>query len=143
VTAPIAEDTGVLPTWLLVPTLVLAAWAAVAPFALADVSWGDVIACFTAPGAVVAGFALADWVVWRRRRRPWHDWTVIVLLLPAIAAAVWLTLGGIVDALALTRGELLGLEVGPGMALVGLLATTVSYHGRHHPDERRVQGTNA
>jgi hypothetical protein len=136
VTARIAEDDGVLPTWLLVPTLGVAAWAAVAPFALTDASSGDVVACFTVPGAVVAGFALADWAVWRRRRRPWHDWTVIVLLLPAIAAAVWLTLGGIVEGLALTRAELLGLEVGPGMALVGLLATTVSYHGRHHPDER-------
>ena len=136
-TPAIAEDDGVLPTWLLVPTLGVAAWAALAPFALTDASWGDVVACFTVPGAVVAGFALADWAVWRRRRRPWHDWTVIVLLLPAIAAAVWLTLGGIVEDLALTRAELLGLEVGPGMALVGLLATTVSYHGRHHPDERR------
>jgi hypothetical protein len=136
VTKPIAEDTGVLPSWLLVPTLVLAAWAALAPFALAGISDAAVLGCFTAPGAVAAVFALADWMVWRRRRRPWHDWTVIVLLLPAIGAAVWLTLGGIVEDLALTRNEVLGLEVGPGMALVGLLATTVSYHGRHHPAEK-------
>jgi hypothetical protein len=136
VTTPIAEDTGVLPTWLLVPTLVLAVWAAIAPFPLTDVSAAGVLGCFAAPAAVAAVFAAADWTVWRRRRRPWHDWTVILLLLPAIGAAVWLTLGGIVEDLALTRNELLGLEVAPGMALVGLLATTVSYHGRHHPAEK-------
>jgi hypothetical protein len=129
------EGTGVLPSWLLAPTLAAATWAAVAPLGLTDASTGDVISCFTIPGAAVFAFALADWILWRDRGRPWHDWTVILLLQPAIAAAVWLAVGGLVLDLGLDREELLGLEVGPGIALVGLVTTTVSYHGRHHPGE--------
>jgi hypothetical protein len=34
-----------------------------------------------------------------------------------------------------TDAERLAFEVGPGVALVGLLCTLISYHGRHHPDE--------
>jgi hypothetical protein len=112
----------------------LSAWVVAAPW-LADLATGDVLAAFTVPGLVAGGVALADWLVWRRRRRPWHDWTVILLLQPAIAGAVWITIGGLVLDANLTREQLLGLEVGPGMALVGLLTTTVSFHGRHHPDE--------
>jgi hypothetical protein len=134
---PVAEDTGVLPTWLLGPTLAFALWAALAPFALTDASTGDVVAAFTVPAAFAFAFSLAGWVVWRRRRRPWHDWAVILLLLPAIAAAVWVTIGGLVLDAGLSREELLGLEVGPGLALVGLLTTAISFYGRHHPDEHR------
>jgi hypothetical protein len=131
----LADDTGVLPSWLLPPTLAVAGWAAAAPFALTDASPADVLAAFTVPGAIAAGFALGAWAVWRSRRRPWHDWTVILLVQPAIAAAVWLAIGGLVLDLELTREELLGLEVGPGIALVGLLTTAVSFYGRHHPGE--------
>jgi hypothetical protein len=133
----IADDRGALPSWLLLPLLAVSTWTALAPLALGDLSVRDAITCFTAPAAVVFGFALADWTVWRHRRRPWHDWTVILLLLPAIAAAVWLSVGGLVLDIGLDREQLLAFEVGPGVALVGLLATTVSYHGRHHPDEYR------
>jgi hypothetical protein len=73
--------------------------------------------------------------VWRSRGRPWHDWLVILLLLPAIAAGVWVAVGALVLDAGLTREQLLGAAVGPGIALVGLLTTTISYHGRHHPDE--------
>ncbi len=133
---PIAEDTGILPSWLLVPTVALAAWAGLAPFGLTDSSTGDVVAAFTAPAGVVAAFAVSAWALWRRRSRPWHDWDVILLVLPAIAGAVWLTIGGLVLDLGLSREELLAVEVGPGLALVGLLTTSVSYYGRHHPSER-------
>jgi hypothetical protein len=83
------------------------------------------------PAAVVLVFALASFAVWTRRGRPWHDWTVIGLLLPAIGAAVWLALGGL--ATGTDRGDDARLlaEVGPGVALTGLLCTLISYHGRH------------
>lgn len=129
---------SVLPSWLLPPTILLAAWAAVSPFGLSDVSSADAVAVALVPGFVIVGFATADYVMWRTRGRPWHDWAVIVVLLPAIFAAVWLAVGGLILDVGYTREELLGLEVGPAIALVGLLCTTVSYHGRHHPDERRV-----
>jgi hypothetical protein len=128
---------GVLPSWLLGPAVAVALWAGIAPFGLSNASSGDVAAAFTVPAAVVLVFALADWRLWLARGKPWHDWGVILLLQPAIGAAVWLTIGGLVLDLGLSREELLGLEVGPGMALVGLLTTTVSFHGRHHPDEQK------
>jgi len=128
---------GVLASWLLGPTVAIALWAGIAPFGLSDASAGDVAAAFTVPAAAVLAFALADWRLWLARGKPWHDWGVILLLQPAIAAAVWLTIGGLVLDAGLSREELLGLEVGPGMALVGLLTTAVSFHGRHHPDEKR------
>jgi hypothetical protein len=62
---------------------------------------------------------------------------VILLLLPAIAAGVWIGIGALALDAAFSREELLGIAVGPGIALVGLLTTTISYHGRHHPDEFR------
>ena len=128
---------SVLPSWLLPPTVLIAVWAAVAPFGLSDISAADAAVVALVPGAVVVGFVLADYALWRSRGRPWHDWGVIVLLLPAIVSAVWLTVGGLILDVEYTREELLGLEVGPGVALVGLLCTTISYHGRHHPDEKR------
>jgi hypothetical protein len=92
------------------------------------------------PAAVVVATATADYRLWTARGRPWHDWTVIVLLLPAIAAAVWIAVGGLVGGVERTDAERLLLEVGPGVAMTGLLCTLISYHGRHHPDEIRSRG---
>src|SRR3712207_1964825 len=47
------------------------------------------------PAAVVLGAAVADYRTWTRRGRPWHDWPTILGLLPAIGAAVWITVGGL------------------------------------------------
>jgi hypothetical protein len=95
----------------------------------------------TLTGILPAGIVLlsvgADYALWERRNRPWHDWTVIVLLLPAIAAAVWIAVGGLVMEVERSRPERLLLEVGPGVALTGLLCTLISYHGRHHPPARK------
>lgn len=128
---------SVLPSFLLWPTLAAAAWVSIAPWVWVDASGGEKTAIGCAPGGVAAAFALADYVLWRRRGRPWHDWAVILLLLPVIAAGVWVAVGALVLDLALSRDELLGIAVGPGIALVGLGCTTISYHGRHHPDEGR------
>jgi hypothetical protein len=87
------------------------------------------------PGTVVIVLAAADYLAWTRRGRPWHDWTVILLLLPAILASVWIAVGGLLLDVERTDGARLAYEVGPGVALVGLLCTLISYHGRHHPDE--------
>ena len=85
------------------------------------------------PAALAGALALADYAIWERRGRPWHDWTVILLLIPAILASVWIAVGGLVTGVARTDEAHLALEVGPGVALVGLLCTLVSHHGRHHP----------
>jgi ABC-type multidrug transport system permease subunit len=87
------------------------------------------------PAAVVLVLAVADYRVWTARGRPWHDWTVILLLLPAILAAVWIAVGGLVVGVDRSDEARLLLEVGPGVALTGLLCTLISYHGRHHPHE--------
>jgi len=89
------------------------------------------------PAGVVLALVLVDYARWERRGRPWHDWTVILLLLPAIAAAVWIAVGGLAMGVERTDGARLAYEVGLGVALVGLLCTLISYHGRHHPDEGR------
>jgi hypothetical protein len=57
--------------------------------------------------------------------------------LPAIAAAVWIAVGGLVLGSERTDAARLLGEVGPGVVLTGLLCTLISYHGRHHPGERR------
>lgn len=85
------------------------------------------------PAGVVAGFTLAGYAVWLRRGRPWHDWRVIALCLPAIAAAVWIAVGGLLLGVERNDASRLLFEVGPGVALTGLLCTLVSYHGRHPP----------
>jgi hypothetical protein len=128
----------VLPSFATPPILAVALWVAIAPYA-----WGEASSVHRAvlgpvPGAVVLAFALADYVLWRRLGRPWHDWRIIVLLLPAIAAGVWVAIGALALDSGYTREQLLGMSVGPGVALVGLLTTVVSYHGRHHPDEYRT-----
>ncbi len=87
------------------------------------------------PAVVVLVLAPLDYALWTRRGRPWHDWTVILLLLPAILAAVWIAVGGLVTGVERSDEARLLLEVGPGVALTGLLCTLISYHGRHHPLE--------
>jgi hypothetical protein len=87
------------------------------------------------PAVVVLVLAPLDYVLWERRGRPWHAWTVILLLLPAIFAAVWIAVGGLVTGVERSDEARLLLEVGPGVALTGLLCTLISYHGRHHPLE--------
>ena len=87
------------------------------------------------PALVVLVLAAADYRLWGTRGRPWHDWTVILLLLPAILSAVWIAVGGLVTGVDRSDEARLLLEVGPGVALTGLLCTLISYHGRHHPDE--------
>ena len=87
------------------------------------------------PAVLILALAAGDYVLWERRYRPWHDWTVILLLLPAILAAVWIGVGGLVTGVERSDEARLLLEVGPGVALTGLLCTLISYHGRHHPGE--------
>ena len=128
---------SVLPSFLTPPIAVAAAWVAIAPYVLTDATTLERALIGPVPGGVALVFALADYALWRRRGRPWHDWHVILLLLPAIAAGVWIAVGALVLDAGLTAAELLAAGVGPGVALVGLLTTTVSYHGRHHPDEYR------
>ncbi len=115
-----------MPRWLTLGVIVVCAWTIGAA--------RDELLCGVLPAVVVLVFALASYAVWMSRARPWHDWTVICLLLPAIAAAVWLAVGGLVTGVELTDEERLLQEVGPGVALTGLLCTLISYHGRHHPD---------
>jgi hypothetical protein len=117
-----------LPKYLTAGTVVLALWVAIA----SREPWTGVV-----PGGLITLLAAADWRLWEARNRPWHDWTVILLLLPAIFAAVWIGVGGLLLDVDRTDSERLLFEVGPGIALVGLLCTLISYHGRHHPFEGR------
>ncbi len=128
----------VLPSFLTPPVLAAAAWVSIAPYVWTEASSLERAVTGPVPGGVVLLFAAWDYALWRRRGRPWHDWHVILLLLPAIAAGVWAAIGALVLDAAYSRAELLGVAVGPGIALVGLLTTTVSFHGRHHPDEYRA-----
>ena len=60
---------------------------------------------------------------------------VLVLVLAAFAAAVWIAVGGLAMGVERTDAARIAYEVGPGVALVGLLCTLISYYGRHHPNE--------
>ena len=126
-----------LPSWLLGPILAVCVWTAAAPFAFADLSTSARTGTGLIPAGVVFAVALGSWRLWLSHGKPWHDWSVIITLLPAIGAAVWIAVGALILELDVSRGELLGLGVGPGIALVGLLTTTISFHGRHHPDPAR------
>jgi hypothetical protein len=115
-----------VPRYLTAGALALAAWVAVA----SGEAWTGVV-----PAAVVLVCAAADYALWRRKGRPWHDWPTIGLLLPAILASVWIAVGGLALGVERSDGARLAVEVGPGVALTGLLCTLISYHGRHHPHE--------
>ena len=117
-----------MPRYLTAAAVVLALWVT----GRSGEAWTGIL-----PGALIAGLALADYWLWERQGRPWHDWTIIVLLLPAIFAAVWIGVGGLVLDVERTDSGRLLYEVGPAVGLVGLLCTLISYHGRHHPFERR------
>jgi hypothetical protein len=117
-----------MPRYLTAASVGLAAWVAVAS--------GKVVTGIL-PAAVVGLLAVAADRVWSARGRPWHDWTTIVLLLPPILAAVWICVGGLVTGVERSDTARLLVEVGPGVALTGLLCTLISYHGRHRPDEGR------
>jgi hypothetical protein len=116
-----------VPKYLSAGAVVLALWVAVRSGEL----WTGVF-----PGALIAALALVDYWLWERRNRPWHDWTVILLLLPAIFAAVWIGVGGLLLDVTHSDADRLLFEVGPGIGLVGLLCTLIAYHGRHHPENR-------
>jgi hypothetical protein len=116
-----------MPRWLTLGAVFVCAWTLGA-------ARGELL-CGVLPATVALVFGLASYGVWVRRGRPWHDWTVICLLLPAIAAAVWLAVGGLVTGVERSDEARLLQEVGPGVALTGLLCTLVSYQGRHHPEK--------
>ena len=85
------------------------------------------------PAVAGAAFVIAADARWRARGKPWHDPLVIVLLLPALACGLWIGIGGLVTDVGRGAPGRLLLEVGPGLALTGLVSTLVSYHGRHRP----------
>lgn len=113
----------------------MARYLTIASFAVASwtIAWSEDILAGFLPGVVVVASALTSYTLWARRGEPWHDWAVIVSLLPGIAAAVWISGGGLALGTGRGDGERLLFEVGPGVALTGLLCTLVSYHGRHYP----------
>lgn len=113
-----------LPSWLTPPIAAVAIAVAVA-------SQEPITGVF--PAIVVAVLSAADYALWHRRGRPWHDAAVIVLLLPALAGAVWIAIGGLLLDVERSDAERLLFEVGPGVALTGLTTTVISYHGRHDP----------
>ena len=113
-----------MPKYLTVAIVALGLWVAV---------WSRELWTGIVPAAVILVTAIADYATWTNRGRPWHDPPTIVLLLPAVAAAVWIAVGGLVVDVDRSDDARLLAEVGPGVGLTGLLCTLVSYHGRHHP----------
>lgn len=100
------------------------AWVVVA----SDEGWTGIV-----PAAVGAAFLVGDYVLWLRRGEPWHDPLVIVAALPSLAAGLWIAVGGLVTDVPRGEAGRLALEVGPGLAVTGLVCTLVSYFGRHRP----------
>ena len=115
-----------MPKYLTAGAVVLALWVAIG----SGEAWTGIV-----PAAFVVVLALVSYVHWERHGRPWHDWAVILTLLPAIVASVWIGVGGLLLDVTRTDDQRLLYEVGPGIGLVGLLCTLIAYHGRHHPDE--------
>jgi hypothetical protein len=113
-----------LPDVLVPAAVVVSVWVAVA---------ADRVLTGVLPGVVVAASAICGYVLWRRRGTPWHDPVVIVSFLPALAGALWIGVGGLVLGVDRSTAGRLLVEVGPGLALTGLVATLISYHGRHRP----------
>jgi len=121
----------VLPSWLTPPIAAIGIAVAVA---------SQEVLAGVFPGALGAVVAVADYALWRKRGRPWHDPAVIVLLMPALACAIWIGVGGLVLGVERSDEARLLLEVGPGIALTGLITTVISYHGRHDPTKESVVG---
>jgi hypothetical protein len=119
-----------MPKYLTAGAVVLALWVAVRSGEI----WTGML-----PASLVAFLALDSYLYWGGRGRPWHDWGVILQLLPAVLASVWIGVGGLLLDVARTDDGRLVYEVGPGIGLVGLLCTLIAYHGRHHPDEERAK----
>jgi len=115
-----------MPKYLTAGAVVLALWVAVRSGEV----WTGML-----PASLVTLLALISYVHWERYGRPWHDWMVILTLLPAILASVWIGVGGLLLDVPRSDDARLVFEVGPGIGLVGLLCTLIAYHGRHHPDE--------
>ncbi|HEY7561782.1 MAG TPA: hypothetical protein VH650_06380 [Gaiellaceae bacterium] len=115
-----------MPRYLTLAAVALAVWVAAA---------SDEVLTGILPALVIIVLAAADYALWTRRGRPWHDWTVILLLLAPILSAVWICVGGLATGVERSDEARLLLEVGPGVALTGLLCTLIAYHGRHHPLE--------
>jgi hypothetical protein len=58
---------------------------------------------------------------------------VIGLGLPALGCGLWIGVGGLALGIGRSAAGRIALEVGPGLALTGLVCTLVSYYGRHRP----------
>jgi hypothetical protein len=124
----------VLPSWLTPP---------IAAIGIAVAAASQELLTGALPGLLGAAFAVADYALWQKRGRPWHDPAVIFLLLPALACAVWIGVGGLVLGVERSDEARLLLEVSPGIALTGMLTTVISYHGRHTPTASAVEAAKA
>jgi hypothetical protein len=115
-----------MPRYLTIGAFAVAGWT---------LGWAEDPLTGILPALVVFASALTSFTLWANRGHPWHDRAVILWLLPGIAAAVWIALAGLALDVERSNWERIAFEVGPGVALTGLLCTLISYHGRHHPAE--------
>ena len=115
-----------MPRYLTIASFAVAGWT---------IGWSENALTGFLPALVVFASALTSFTLWSNREYPWHDRDVILSLLPGIAAGVWIATGGLALDVERTNAERLAFEVGPGVALTGLLCTLISYHGRHQPAE--------
>ena len=123
-----------MPRYLTIASFAVAGWT---------IGWSEHALTGFLPTLVVFASALTSFTLWANREHPWHDWSVIGWLLPGIAAAVWIAVGGLVLGVERSNAERAAFEVGPGVALTGVLCTLISYHGRHHPLENRDRQSSA